>query len=165
MKKIIIIALTIVCGVAFSESFAKKPKKSAEMQKEEKCLQEEKELMELQHQMFLDSIEIVKKKRQLELEKLKQEFNKAEVEEMGLPCIEEARSTDEYYGAWAVSDGKPNQSIAVQEAMRRAQLELAIQIGEKEVVLDDVEIVCRTISRDTRGNFIAYVAIRKPKNK
>ncbi len=164
MKKIIIIALTIVCGVAFSESFAKKPKKSAEIQKEEKRLQEEKELMELQHQMFLDSIEIVKKKRQLELEKLKQEFNKAEIEEMGLPCIEEARSTDEYYGAWAASDGQHNQSIAMQDAMQKAQFELAKLVGENTEI-ENVEVVCRQIMRDKHGNFIAYIAIRMPKNK
>lgn len=175
MKRLIVIALAIVCGVAFSESFAKKPKKAelTEAQKEELRIQEEKELQELKEQMYLDSIKLAEKKRELEaeIERLKMEYSRSEAkgplpvsEKIELPCQEEAISTDEYYGAWAVSNEQPSQMHAVQDAMMKAQRELAKQMGEEATIID-AEIVCRTISRDEFGNYIAYVAIRMSKNK
>ncbi len=151
MKKIMLLVMLIACELFVSNISAQTTENKESISKTDSvrsALSLYQELLELEKQMGN-----------------RNETIEPSVIELDLPCQEEAKSTEEYYGAWAVSDGKPNQSIAVQEAMRRAQLELAIQIGEKEVVLDDVEIVCRTISRDTRGNFIAYVAIRKPKNK
>ena len=173
MKRLIIIAIAIVYGVTFSESFAKKPTKQ--------------NLSDDEIEAKLDSLRAARendgplrtgpaqdsKRRELEraLDSLRmvQEMRPrpmplVDYEEMELPCQEEAQSTDEYYGAWAVSDGQPNQSFAVQDAMQKAQFELARQVGE-ESILKDVEVVCRKIMRDKFGNFIAYVAVRMHKNK
>ncbi len=179
MKRLIVIALAIVCGVVFSDGFAQKQKKAelAETGKEELRIQERKKLQEIREQMHLDSIKQVERIRELEeeRERLKMEDSLSNpkgqlpgYEEMELPCQEEAISTDEYYGAWAVSDEQFSQSAAVRDAMLKAKIELAKQIGgdgEDGVLIDDAKIVCRMIALDSFGNYIAYVAIRMPKNK
>ena len=175
MKRLFVIALAVVCGVTFSESFAKKPKKAelTKPQNEETRTQQEKERQELQQKMYLDSIELEAKKRELkELERQLMEMENARpttkpmpvYEELELPCQEESISTDEYYGAWAVSDGQFNQSFAMQDAMHKAQFALAKQVGGEDVVIENVEVVCRKIMRDELGTFVAYVAVRMPKN-
>lgn len=164
MKRLIVITLVIICSLTFLDCFAKKPTK---------------QIVDSQ-QTYLDSLKMVEGLQQIEaemrLEKEKYEAKKAaleklnqsfmeEIEIIEMPCQEEAKSNDEYYAAWAVSDGQPNQNFAVQDAMSKAQRELAKQIGREEVVLEGVEIICREISRDRYGSFIAYVAVRMPKKQ
>ena len=173
MKKLVIIAFAIVCGVAFSESFAKKPKKEkmadAEIEAKLDSLRATREndgplricpardSVRKELERALDSLRMVQEMTRPKPMPL------VDYEEMELPCQEEAISTDEYYGAWAVSDGQPNESFAVQEAMLKAQSELAKQIGGEDVVLENVAVVCRMIMRDKYGNYKAYVAIRMPR--
>lgn len=177
MKRLIVLVLAIVCGVSYSEGFAKKPKKSTS--ENTNSMQLEDMMYRNPNQAKLDSLRIEKERldslMELELLEALLEQQKPrmrgplgpyeEIELLDPPCQEEAKSTDEYYGAWAVSAEQPNQNYAIQDAVMRAQRELSRQIGEDEATIDKAEIVCRTISRDSRGNYIAYVAIRMPKNK
>ena len=175
MKRVLAVTLAILCGVAFSESFAKKPQKAMPENHE----QFEDKMHRNPNQAKLDSLRREMERQdslRTELEKLEALLEEQrprtrgplpsykEMEDLELPCQEEVKSTDDYYGAWAVSDGKPNQSIAVQDAMQKAQFELAKLVGENTEI-ENVEVVCRSIMRDMHGNFIAYVAIRMPKNK
>lgn len=174
MKKLIIIVFAIVCGVAFSESFAKKPKKEkmadAEIEAKLDSLRATREndgplricpardSVRKELERALDSLRMVQEMTRPKPMPL------VDYEEMELPCQEEAQSTDEYYGAWAASNGQPNESYAVQDAMQKAQFELARQVGES-FTLKDVEVMCRMITRDQYGNYIAYVAIRTPRKQ
>ena len=173
MKRLIVIALAIVCGVACSESFAKKPKKAElkETQKEELRNQEGKEFREIQEQIYLDSIKLAEKKRELEaeIERLKMEYSRSEAkgplpvyEEIELPCQEEAISTDEYYGALGISEGEPNAQYAITKATTNAQIELFNIVGE-DINVDEAMMVCRQVYRDSYGTWNAYIALRLSK--
>ena len=167
MKKVTFIVLVLTFGVFFSDSLAKKPKKQKQtvsIQTEEDSLKMANELEILKLQLMRDSIE---RERRMELEKMKSqmEAERERTEEMSMPCQEEAQSNEEYYAAWGMSDHEMNAPMALQKAMVNAQMELAKQIGGENVEMKDVEIVCRTTSRDIYGNHIAYVAIRMHKKK
>lgn len=157
MKRLIVITLVIICSLTFLDCFAKKPTKQ----------------IADSEQAYHDSLKMVEglqqKAAEMRLEKEKYEAKKAalinEIEIIETPCQEEAQSNDEYYAAWAVSGEQPNQSFAIQDAISNAQRELARQVGGNDVVLDGVEVVCRQVSRNSRGVFIAYVAVRMPKKK
>ena len=162
MKRVLVIALAIVCGMACSDCFAKKPKKQEvdPQQAYRDSVAMVEELQKLEEEMRIKE-EMYEMKKQA----AREELNRSLMDEMEMPCQEEAKSTDEYYGAWAVSDGQMNQSYAVQDAMHKARFELAKQVGGEDTITLTYEVVCQQIMRDKYGNFIAYVAVRMPKNK
>lgn len=148
MKRFLSIALAIVFGMACSGIFAQESKK-AEMSEEE----------------IMAKLDSLRNERAQKLQVLEAELNKLAIEELDMPCQEEAKNTDEYYGAWAVSDGQMNQRYAVRDAMRKAQLELAKQVGGEDTNTLTCEVICQRVMLDHLGNYIAYVAVRMPKNK
>lgn len=151
MKKILFFAIVIAMSFAFVMSVQAQSRKDKKAAQKEAWEQEQQRKHE-HDVLLLDSLKKVQMSRPRPFE------------EIALPCQEEAKSTDKYYGAWAVSDALPNQHYALQNAMQRAQFELSKQIGE-DVGLENVEVVCRMMMRDSDGNYIEYVAIRMPKNK
>lgn len=164
MKRIIILTLAIICGVAFSESFAKKPKKvdlkdseQAERDKAERELDSLKSALSLYQEM----LELEKERMELEREKaiLKQRLQ----QEMEIPCQEEANGDENYYGALGISEGQMNGSIANRKAIQDALRQIATQIGDETIELNDYEVRCRQVFQDIYGKFRAYVAIRVPK--
>ena len=96
-----------------------------------------------------------------------------------LPCQEEAVDDEKYYAALGVSSPIPNLNLATQDALRKAQMllqqkkarteELAGQnntsIIEFSGNFKETEVVCQKITRDEKGYFVVYVAVRMPKNK
>lgn len=96
-----------------------------------------------------------------------------------LPCQEEAVDDEKYYAALGVSSPIPNLNLATQDALRKAQMllqqkkarteELAGQnntsIIEFSGNFKETEVVCQKITRDEKGYFVVYVAVRIPKNK
>lgn len=162
MKRIIILTLAIICGVAFSESFAKKPKKSkmTEMERQAQLdsLRMEMELRELERERKRDSIQALMDALERE-QNMRRAKLQPEMEEIPLPCQEEAKSDEEYYKALGISGPHKDSRYAIQDAMQNAQMELANQVKEKEVDLENAEMVCRQISRDDFGNYIAYIAL------
>lgn len=158
MKRVFVIALAIVFGMACSDCFAKKSKK-----------QEVDPL-----QAYRDSVAMVEELQKLEEEmRIKKEKKKAALEELNrsltdememlIPCQEEAQSTDEYYGALGIYEG-PSVNVAMMRAMQNAQMALSAMVGEG---FEDsyVENACQIMQRDPRGNYVVYIALRYPKNK
>ncbi len=91
MKRLIIIAITLVCGAILSNNFAKKPKK---------------EKYDSQ-QMYLDSVQRAEKIRQLEeelrlaeekkeraLNEVRDMMYRNSMEDIPLPCQDEAKGDD-----------------------------------------------------------------------
>lgn len=160
MKRILIVVLAIVCGVTFSDSFAKKPTKQ--------------KLTALQEQQRLDSLRMAEKLKQLELEmQLDEERHRAELEEkrkaaieeeeIAMPCSKEAKSDEEYYGVLGIGKGH-SMSSAMIDATQKAQFELLKLVGE-ELKESQIDKVCQVYYQDRHGEFNVYVALKYPKAK
>ena len=147
MKRVLVIALAIICGIACSDCFAKKPKKVSK-DFEDSSKSERSEVT--RYEETKDDGRV-----RAELEKKMAEF--------GFPCQEEAKSTDEYYAAFGASREQRDPNHAFQDATRNAKMDLAKQLGGGEVTLDVVEIICKKLSRTESGGYKAYVAIKMPK--
>lgn len=173
MKRILVIALAIVCGVAFSNSFAKKPTKQ-KLTLEEQTVQDNISRQGLQEQQKLDSLRLAEKLKQLELEmQMEEERHQAaleekrkaamEEEEMAVPCAKDAKSDDEYYGVLGIGKGH-NMSAAMIDATQKAQIELLKLVGE-ELIDYKIDKVCQIYYQDKYGVFNVYVALKYPKMK
>lgn len=162
MKRLIIIAITLVCGAILSNNFAKKPAKQEvdPQQAYRDSVAMVEELQKLEEEMRI-------KKEMYELKKkaAREELNRSLMDEMEMliPCQEEARSTDEYYGALGIYEG-PSVNVAMMRARQNAQMELSAMVGDG---FEDsyVENACQIMQRDPRGNYVVYIALRYPKNK
>lgn len=165
MKRVLVIALAIVCGMACSDCFAKKPKKvSKDLESPSKS-----ERFEVTRYEETKDAERARMELELKMAELEREMRKPItgplLVEMELPCQEEAKSTDEYYAAFGASCAQRDPNYAFQDATRKAKMDLTKQIGGGEVTLDNVEIVCKKLSRTESGDYKAYVAVRMPKNR
>lgn len=158
MKRILIVVLVIVCGVAFSDSFAKKPTKQKPTA--------------LQEQQRLDSLRMAEKLRQLELEmQMEEEQHRAimeekrkaamEEEEIAMPCSKDANSDDEYYGVLGIGKGH-SMSSAMIDATQKAQFELIKLVGG-ELEEYKIDKVCQVYYQDKYGVFNVYVALNTRK--
>ncbi|MBQ0089942.1 MAG: hypothetical protein KBT27_11505 [Prevotellaceae bacterium] len=168
MRKILFLTLAIVCGVAFSDGWAKRPKKNqqtkeltaAERDSVIKALEEEMKAWEAER-------ERQKEEARAQLEALKEEIQSAQEEmKTDFPCMEEAVSNDEYFAAWGEGTGMSNV-----DAMMRAQhnaifnlSSILSQNGYSTDSIPDPEIICRTINRDKYGNIIYYIALKVNKS-
>ncbi len=166
MKRIVVILLAIVCGVAFSNGFAKKPTKKQKV--EEQAIQDSLALVEQNMVRELElkkqELEALKAKLQSEKEQLENERREAMAEEVVIPCSKEAESNDEYFGAFGMGENAMTANDAISRATINAQKDLARMVGE-DIDSNLIEMVCRQLARDRYGNWMAYVAIRYPKNK
>lgn len=160
MKRLIIIAITLVCGAVLSNNFARKPKKQKYNPQ----------------QMYLDSVQRAEKIRQLEeelrlaeekkeraLNEVRDMMYRNSMEDIPLPCQDEAKGDDEHYGALGMSEHHIDASSAVRMAIQDAKFQIATQIGGETIEFNDLEVQCRQIFRDKYGNFGAFVAVRMPK--
>lgn len=149
MKRLIVIALAIVCGMAYSKSLAQTSSALS---------------------LYYELMKLEEEKAQLEKAKTEQEkalsdsVQQAAEEKVTFPCQDAVQNDDDYYYAWGKGKSK-DQGMAIQSAFRRAQNSLFRQIGEEYVELNETEHVCQMIQRDENGFFIAYVTIRMSKNK
>lgn len=161
MKKILFLTLVIICGVAFSDAWAKRPKKNQPTQ-ESISAERDSALQALKDEMKRDEDNF---RAQLEALKEKAQSIQKEVE-ADLPCVEEAISNDEYFAAWGEGTGVSNLN-AMMTAQHNAIFNLSSllsQNGYSSESIPDPEIICRTISRDKLGNFICYIAIKVNKS-
>lgn len=160
MKRLIIIAITLVCGAILSNNFAEKPKK---------------EKYDSQ-QMYLDSVQRTEKIRQLEeelrlaeekkeraLNDVRDKMYRNSMEDMPIPCQDEAKGDDEHYGALGMSEHLSDAPSAVRMAIQDAKIQIATQIGGETIEFNDLEVQCRQIFRDKYGSFGAFVVVRMPK--
>lgn len=167
MKRIVVILLAIVCGVAFSDGFAKKPTKRQKI--EEQAIQDSLALVEQNRERELDlmkkELEALEAKLQNEEEqnraRLENERKATMTEEMVMPCSKEAQSDDEYYGVLGKGNGH-SMSLAMIDATQKAQLELIKLVGE-ELIDYKIDKVCQVYYQDKYGVFNVYVALRYPK--
>lgn len=168
MKKILILTLAIVCGVAFSDAWAKRPKKDQPKQ-EPTAVELYSALTALEDEM--KAMEAERERQQEEsrarLETLKEEIQSSQEEmKTDFPCMEEAVSNDEYFAAWGEGTGMSNVD-AMMKAQQNAIFNLSSilsQNGYSTESIPDPEIVCRTTSRDKYGNFIYYIALKVNKS-
>lgn len=166
MRKILILTLAIVCGVAFSDAWAKRPKKNQPTQ-ESISAERDSALQALKDEMkaWEDEMERKEEESRARLKALKEEIQSTQKEvEADLPCVEEAVSNDEYFAAWGVSDAMPSEAFAMQTAMFNAKQEL-VKLVEENMEINNVEVICQRITRNKYGAFTAYVAIRVPKKQ
>lgn len=103
----------------------------------------------------------------------------SKMEHFQMPCQEEALDDENYYAALGVSSPNPDLNLAMQDALRNAQMLLLQKItGAKEQTgqnntskiefsgnFNDTEVVCQKITCDEKGYFVVYVAARMLKNK
>ena len=169
MKRIVVILLAIVCGVAFSDGFAKKPTKK---KVEEQAVQDSLALVEQNRKRELDLMkkELDALEEELRLEKeirsanLKGKPLEIEEVEILLPCQEEAQSNDEYFGAFGMSENEITANDAISIATIYAKMELEKIVGD-DINSNLIEVVCRQRARNSDGTWAAFVALRIPKNK
>ncbi|MBQ4507316.1 MAG: hypothetical protein II970_00230 [Paludibacteraceae bacterium] len=169
MKRILILVLAIICGVSFSDNFAKKPKKKVAAQDEQAVLDSlhKAEIRRLELEMQQEE-----EKHGAALEEMKKAVMNAamekeedeELKNLLIPCTEEAQSDEEYYGALGISREEINSSSAIMSAIIQAQIELAKLVGE-DLETDMIEMRCRQVAVTHKGTAVAYVALRYPKNK
>jgi len=170
MKRIVVILLAIVCGVAFSNGFAKKPTKRQKI--EEQAIQDSLALVEQNRERELDLMkkELEALEEELRVTKERRSANQKgkpleiEEEEILLPCQEEAKSNDEYFGAFGMSENEMSANYAISRATLDAQKNLARMVGE-DIDSNLIEMVCRQLARESDGTWAVFVAIRYPKNK
>ena len=155
MKKIFILTLAIVCGVAFSDGWAKRPKKNQPTQ-ELTAAEKDSVIRERQKEEARARLEALKEEIQSTQEEMKTDF----------PCMEEAVSNDEYFAAWGEGTSMSNLS-ATMRAQHNAIFKLSSILSQNGYSTDsipDPEIICRTINRDIDGNVICYIAIKVNKS-
>lgn len=169
MKRIVVTLLAIVCGVAFSDGFAKKPaKKKQKVEVQEKLDSLANEKMRQDSLRMAEELEALEEELRLEKEirSANQKGKPREIkeEEILLPCQDEAQSNDEYFGAFGMSENEITANDAILRATLDAQMELAKIVGE-DIDSNLIEMVCRQLVREHYGTWSAFVAIRIPKNK
>ena len=159
MKRILILVLAIICGVSFSDSFAKKPKKKV-------AAQDEQAILDSLHKAEIRRLELEmqqeEERRRAALEEQKKAVMEME-EEMPVPCSQEAKSDDEYYGVLGIGEGH-SMSNAMIDAIQKAQLELIKLVGE-ELETNKIDKVCQIYFQNKYGVFNVYVALKYPKKK
>ncbi len=164
MKKILILTLVIACGVAFSDGWAKRPKKNQPAQElisaeRDSALQALKDEMKRDEDNFRAQLEALKEEIQSAQEEMKTDF----------PCAKEAVSDEEYFAAFGVSKAMPNQRYALQDAIRNAQQKIVDLMNNGnaviDIVIDNVEMTCQKFAFDSQGKCVAYVAVRVPKKQ
>ncbi len=185
MKKFLIIALAIVCGVAVSESFAQKPKK-------EKMTEAKIDSLRAAHERIMNQMENdgplrtgpardferISKKELLELYskiiQLEKRIDKLEAlasppKSPTIPCLEESVDSDQSYHGFGVGKGY-DQNIASTNAVTIAIEELTKRIfplctNEKmQLVSKNCQIICRQIEIQDTGFYQCYVVISVNKN-
>ena len=144
MKKITLVAMALLCSVAFTDCAAKKPvKKTAEpapvvqqesdTQRQIRELKEKQELQRIKDEIRRDSIN---RARQDELDQLQHDHAVASLNEQAaleagakkllIPCMKEALELENNYqmAAQGMSTGKQRQELALKDANRTAIAEL-----------------------------------------
>jgi hypothetical protein len=77
-----------------------------------------------------------------------------------IPCLEEAESTDEYFGAIGEANGYTFQ-IAYTNAIEKAKLELKQKIGnDADAIMHNVQIACQKNYQLIDGSYKVIVALR-----
>lgn len=164
MRKILILTLAIVYGVAFSNGWAKRPKKNQPTQ----------EVTSSERDSVMKALEDAMKRDEdnfrAQLEALKEKTQSAQKEiEMDFPCAKDAVSDEEYYATFGISKAMPNQRYALQDAIRNAQQKIVNLISNEnavvDIVINNMEMTCQKFAFDSHGKCVAYVAIRVPKKQ
>jgi|GEM_PF-5089567 len=163
MKRLLVITFILVCGMTFSDCFAKKPKKVVN-EIEDSLRNERSDISRYEETKDDKSARMELEKKMAELEReMDRPVLPPTLEETEFSCQEEAKSTEEYYAAFGVSHEQRDPNQAFQDAIRNAKMDLAQQLGGDGVALDYVETICRKLTRTKVGTYIAYVAIRMQK--
>ncbi len=161
MKKILLVILSLVCGVVFSDSYAEKPRK-VKMSDDEVSAK-------------LDSLRIEKDRK----DSLDEFFNDI----LNMPCLDESYGTvDGGSREWGFADGRTKEE-AIEKASRDAAKEIiskriiihstdeltvekdSITEEKLSAVLTNYEMMCLGIDSLQDGVFRAYVVIRLPNHK
>ena len=168
MKKTLMMVLSLVlCASCATKKPVQQPIQQHESEAE-RLLSVLNEVQELKVLKEENTLQRLPEKQKIDLETAVQ-----------LPCQEEAVDDEKYYAALGVSSPIPNLNLATQDALRKAQMllqqkkarteELAGQnntsIIEFSGNFKETEVVCQKITRDEKGYFVVYVAVRMPKNK
>ena len=168
MKKTLMMVLSLVlCASCATKKPVQQPIQQHESEAE-RLLSVLNEVQELKVLKEENTLQRLPEKQKIDLETAVQ-----------LPCQEEAVDDEKYYAALGVSSPIPNLNLATQDALRKAQMllqqkkarteELAGQnntsIIEFSGNFKETEVVCQKITRDEKGHFVVYVAVRMPKNK
>lgn len=171
MKRLIIIAITLVCGAILSNNFAEKPKKEKydsqqmyldSVQRTEKIRQLEEELR-LAEEKKERALKLAEEKKERALNDVRDKMYRNSMEDMPIPCQDEAKGDDEHYGALGMSEHLSDAPSAVRMAIQDAKFQIATQIGGETIEFNDLEVQCRQIFRDKYGSFGAFVVVRMPK--
>lgn len=185
MKRLVLIALAIVCSVSFMNLSAKKPKKPQvdPMQARIDSLKKEAELRKLERE-------------------LENDLNSTEYQEntyLASPCLDEALDTEEYMGGWGVSYPEANEQMAMRAANKAALVDISSRylgvikngvseylketttksqtsssegdlegmanaIGEK-AINKYAQTACRRMTKNKKGAYVCYVAVHVPIDK
>lgn len=126
MKKIIVLALAIVCGAAMSTSFAKKPKKAAEpvqkvdpMQAKIDSLKKVRELRELERAMEIEDLQHAQAVHAAQ----------AAGTEVNIPCIESSFDDETYFRDLGIGANNNKQSARL-DAVNAAKAMIKARLGE-----------------------------------
>lgn len=144
MRKILILTLTIICGVAFSDGWAKRPKKNQLTQ-------------ELTTAKLIDSL-----KMEMEIKKMNIPYRTGPARQpiqLLFPCLSESYDSYEYWGGYGHGFGNTTQ------ASMRCALMVAIQDIQSKGISDisNIQVVCQKISQDSDGDYECHLAIHVPK--
>lgn len=165
MKRNLILIFIILCGVAFSDGWAKRPKKNQTTQ--ELTVAERVSRKALREKNIAERLDSLKR----ELERQKQEDKEWMMNipyrtgpapaplPIVPPCAEEAVSTDDYYAAFMEGRGG-----TAQEAMRCALVGAIRDIQSRGVSnISYIQVVCQQILQEPNGEYECYMAIHVPK--
>ena len=135
MKKITLVAMALLCSVAFTDCAAKKPVKKAEpavqqesdTQRQIRELKEQQELQRIKQEMYRDSIRAAREMEK-DIRGYDNDLNSTELVEntfIHTPCLDESIDTDEYMAGLGISSPKTTESLAMRTAREAALADIA----------------------------------------
>ena len=135
MKKITLVAMALLCSVAFTDCAAKKPVKKAEpavqqesdTQRQIRELKEQQELQRIKQEMYRDSIKAAREMEK-DIRGYDNDLNSTELVEntfIHTPCLDESIDTDEYMAGLGISSPKTTESLAMRTAREAALADIA----------------------------------------
>lgn len=164
MKKILILTLVIICGVAFSDGWAKRPKKNQPAQ--ELTAAEGENRKAFREKIIAERIDSLKRVAELrEQEDKEWKMNipyqtgpARQPIQLLFPCLSESYDSDEYWGGYGHGFGNTTQ------AAMRCALMVAIQDIQSKGISDisNIQVVCQKISQDSDGEYECHLAIHVP---
>ena len=141
MKKVTLIAMTLLCSVAFTDCAAKKPvqkqvepepqpvvQQESDTQRKIRELKEQQELLRLQHEMELENLKYQNQLATLESQQGMQQKLEGGVQLLITPCMDEfiaLNKVADQMAAQGISTGQPTQELAQVVANERALTDIA----------------------------------------